>query len=528
MWREIAKNTNVQKEIGSAINEYMNRVVLKCCKNIYFIANPVTTRDPVPSAFIEDAIRILFKNIKLSYKINWFNLFKKLIKYYSKASVCFILFTLNFFVYRISKLNLTSKNKKLLDPDKELFVIDTFVMVEKNFPNDRFYDPYFGKMYDVLEKRNKQYVILSLLSGVKIYEFRKRWRTYNMLAEDSNIFITEYELLTISDYFRLLHFILLYPIVILQVLKLKIDDSFDVILKRELINSLDGNELLAFVSYLVGRRLNRLSERSLKVVSWYENSRHDKFLYRGIRDSTVDCYIYGCQFFIPFSFWLHIYPIKNEKIYNLVPDEILVSGKAYLSIADKNFKHKLGVSPRYDYLFRKDYNNKELIKRDNILILLTIHIEDSKNIINVVSASQIGKENNVLIKLHPNHLVDNPGFVIPDGWVITKEKLDHLCDRTKVVISSGSSGAILEAATMGCSVISIGNDRGITFNCLPDIGKGEIWDIAFDADELIRAYERLMAFRDRNIHRIVELSKNYRDMFFRKATEERLIDLLNL
>lgn len=81
---------------------------------------------------------------------------------------------------------------------------------------------------------------------------------------------------------------------------------------------------------------------------------------------------------------------------------------------------------------------------------------------------------------------------------------------------------------MGCSSIVIGDKRGLTFNPMPDIGKGEMWDVVFDSSELGSAYEKIINFREKNLERIIELSKIYKDSFFYESNEENFIKCFNL
>jgi len=524
MWKNFYKDKENQERVINEIINYFSKLISKYYRTVYFLANPVLTRDPTESSIIEKIIQTSIGEHVSKFKLNTSDSLSKIIKYYIKSFIHFLFFIIRFFAAKSS--NLKHKLQKI-NPAEDLIVIDTYTMIDKNFPNNRFNDPFFGDLYGALKKRNKQYVILSILFGAKPYNFKKWQHTYNILSNDERTFITEYDLLSLGDYIRILWFIIAYPLITLKLLKVNINELYDDVFKEEVVDTLDRVQFFNYIRYLVGRRLKRLSNKKIKLISWYENQVMNKLLYRGLRDSNADCYIYGCQFFIQFSFWLHIYPLAAEKTHKVTPDEILVAGKYYLN-ESATFNYKLGVAPRYNYLIPLKYSADDLKERENISVFLTIHIEDSKNIIKTVLDSGIDKGNTVYIKFHPNHVVENPGYIFPETWIFTTERLDNLCKESKIIISAGSGGTILEAASMGCSVIAIGNKNALTFNSMPDLGKGEIWDVAFDADELIDAYKRLSAFRDENIERIAELSEKYKEMFFNEATEEKFIEIFDL
>jgi hypothetical protein len=95
------------------------------------------------------------------------------------------------------------------------------------------------------------------------------------------------------------------------------------------------------------------------------------------------------------------------------------------------------------------------------------------------------------------------------------------------VITSGSSAA-LEAIVMGCSVIIMGNDNDFTFISMPEYGRGKIWDLVFDAEELKETLDRLTRYRQEHPGEIVTIAKEFREMFFTEATEQKYIELFDL
>jgi hypothetical protein len=524
MWREVFYDRKLQQNIITDINNYIGRLVRRYYSNKYFIVNNVLSRDPTESLFIERVVRCYKTGKAEDYGTNILFIIKKFLQYYARNIMHLFLFYLRFLAFKFSRYKKKARN---IDKGRELIVIDTYTMIGRSFPDNRFSDPFFGGLYELLRKRGQQYAVLCILFGVKGYNIKRWWDTYNILADDDKYFITEYSLLTFGDYLRIIWFVLFYPVHALKIIFLRIDSIFDALYKDETIHTLDTVQFLKYLRYLTGKRLKNLTNKKITLISWYENQSVNKLLYKGLRDSGADCYIYGCQFYVQYSFWLHYQPLESEVLHSLVPDEILVSGKSYLRKLE-GVKYKIGVSPRYDYLFKTEYTLQDLYERNNITVLLTIHVRDSQNIIKTVSESDLGKGNDIFIKLHPNFLVEKPDIKIPDTWLVTNETMEYICSKSNIIISAGSGGAILEAAVMGCSVIAIGSTEGLTFHCMPDLGRGEIWDIVFDAAELEDVYNRLVSFRKNNLQRIVELSKEYREMFFTEATEERFTEIFNL
>ena len=59
-------------------------------------------------------------------------------------------------------------------------------------------------------------------------------------------------------------------------------------------------------------------------------------------------------------------------------------------------------------------------------------------------------------------------------------------------------------------------------------GKGKIWDIAFEKEELKDSINALLEFRKNNRHEIHNISTWYKDNFFVEPTEESIIKVFKL
>ncbi|MHA1936575.1 MAG: hypothetical protein ACW97O_00015 [Candidatus Thorarchaeota archaeon] len=234
---------------------------------------------------------------------------------------------------------------------------------------------------------------------------------------------------------------------------------------------------------------------------------------------------YGCQFFDKPPLWRSLYPLSEEARHGVLPDVILVSGRYYLNEnADLNIR--LGISPRYNYLFDIKLNENNIIERNGLLVLLVYDIHESRKIIRLVEKGLNGQGHEVIIKLHPNHLLLKP-FRYPKTWKYSEENLSELCLRSSMVVTGGSSSA-LEAAVMGCSVIVMNNIHGTTLNPMPEYGKGKIWDMVTDSSQLGQSMVRLNEFRRESPDKIVKMAQELKEMFFTEATEQKYVELFDL
>ena len=509
MWNQIKEDLDL----------YLSKVINYCYKNSMLICNPVISRNPFTSSLLLNIGQ--FAN-RINREKRKKTIFLQITKYYLNNSIDFLFFLTHFLTFKMSKLRFYEKR---VNKCKDLFIIDTFIMVAKIYPEGRFDDSYFGALYEIMRKRNRQYILLCLLSGDKRRNLLRRIQTYNIIAKNERNFITEFDLMGLRDWFDLVKFIVLYP---LETLKLTRQEfgKFDQFFRQEIINTLDLIHIQNYVRYLVGRNLGGLTKKKLKVISWYENQIIDKLLFRGIRDSGVKSVIYGCQFYLKSPFFVNLYPLEVESVHNVLPDVILVSGKYNLN-EKSALNIKLGISPRYNYVFDIHLDEESFGKRDGLLLSLTYFIDESKRVIEIVeNYHRKNADQKIAIKLHPNHLLLRP-FSYPKTWEYTGEHLSQVCLRTPIVITAGSNVA-LEAAVMGCSVIIVGNEEGPTMHPMPEFCKGKIWDIVFDENGLEKAIERFLQYRHENPGEIIKIAKELRDMFFTQATEEKYIELFEL
>ena len=501
------------------LDAYLSDVISFAYKNHILISNPALSRNPYISSLLLHVSGRLHhgKSVIKKWKIS-----SRLFKYYVKSFVHFFFYSLHYFTFKISRLTF---DKRKIDKGESLFIIDTFVMTDRILPKRGFEDSFFGSLYEILEKRNKQFVILCILFGDRPWNLKRRYQTYNILARDKRNFITEFDLMTLSQWVAVIKFIVVYPLVSLRIIQRSFGE-FDELLREEIVNTLDSVQFINYLRYEVGLKLSSLTNHKIKLAAWYENQVVNKLLIRGIRDSGSDALVYGCQFFIKYPQLQNYYPLVEEAKQNVLPDTILVSGKYYLN-ENPILNVKLGISPRYNYIHDIELDKNRIGKRGDLLLLLSYDIDDSNRLIDLVKGyCNINKDYRITIKFHPNHVLLQP-FKYPEEWDYTEKALMDLYSTSSVVVTT-FSGSALEVAIMGCSVIIVGNDNRITPNPMPEYGKGKIWDMVFDSEGLGQALIRLSQYRHKNPDDIVVMANELRDLFITKATEQRYIELFDL
>ena len=503
------------------LDEYLSKVIASAYRDTALICNPVLSRNPFSSPFLLHAAQQSQDPVSVAGR--W-TIARKLVAYFCRSFACLLFLLLCYLTFVLSKLRF---RRRKVNKDEDLVIVDTYAIVDKIYQCGRFEDALLGSLYDILAMRNKQSAVLCLFEAYNPRNLRQRLATYNILAGDGRNFLTEFELLSMRQWLALIRFVLIYPFATMRLARMTFG-RFDQIFRGELIAALDKPQLFNYIRYLVGRKLGSLTDRKLTVIAWHENQVIDKLLCRGVRDSGSEATIYGCQFFTKPFLWRNLYPLEEEASRGVLPDVILVSGKEYLvGDKDSNINTRLGISPRYNYLFDIHLDEKLIADRRFLTVLLTYDMVHSRTIIACVT--EYGARSPidpVRIKLHPNHEPLQP-FDYPETWKQTKDHLSAVCADSRIVITAGS-GTALEAATMGCSVIIVGKDTGLTFHPMPQYGKGKLWDLVFGPEDLARVADRLSSYRQEHPDEIVTMADELRDMFFTEATEEQFIRQFDL
>lgn len=516
------KNKALFSKISKIIPEidtYLGKVISHAYARPILIANPVLSRNPFMSMLI---LKIARDDCCTDKRSTFLKLTKKLLRYYVKNAMSLVLYFATFLAFKVSRLRY---RKSEIVEDQPVIIINTFTMIDKIYPKRRFVDEYFGDLYEIMNKRRKQYVVFCFLFGDSVLNIRRKIETYNILARDQRNFVTEFEIIGLAEWIEIARFILVYPLLSIALRKHKFG-KFDRYLREEMVETLDTVHFHEYIRYLVGRRLGKLTRDKLKLICWWENQVIDKMLIRGVRDGKVNADIIGCQFFAKCPHWTNLYPLTDEAKCGTQPDVVLVSGEYYLC-SNTNLYVRKGISPRYDYLFEFSLEQRDVINRNGFLLLLPYSVGDAKRIVRLFKEYQsLNHISSVTLKLHPNHVLRKP-FSFPTEWNYTDDNLNAICPHASIVLTSESSAA-LEAAVMGCSVIIVGSEDGLTFNPMPEHGKGKIWDLVFELEELETSIGKLGRFRQENSERIIEMAYQFREMFFTRATEEKFLELFDL
>lgn len=323
--------------------------------------------------------------------------------------------------------------------------------------------------------------------------------------------ILEFDLLKVQDFLGMMALIICYPFATLSFLQGETTKE-NRLFNACLIEDIKNVEFESIKRYFVAKRI--ASQKSLKtVITWFENQSIERAFNFGLREAGFCGKIVGCQFFLNYSSYLNAYPSDLDRIQNTAPDVVLVNGKTYLRNLNK-IKYEIGVALRYQNIFSFPLNLK-VFENQGVVLLASYIMDDTKAMIKF--ATKLNTK--IVFKVHPTQRPEMFLNEVNTNFSFAEKNLYGLFAGSSIFIST-ASGSAVEAVACGKSVIIIGSRDNLIACPLIDYGRGEIWDIVFDEEEMIMVFERIQNFRIQNKVRLLEIAKWYRANFFEENSPD--------
>ena len=491
---------NYQKNKDKFYN-YIKNIKKNNPWNLYTIINSTLIANSYASSFPQN----YFSN-KLKYQNQYFLFAKNILKFYIKNIFLLISYLVSFFFFKIY-----FKKKRDNKPET---IIDTFGLVDKVNFSGAFSENYLIGIYKQFEKYNINYALLLRLYGVEKNPF-KLIKFFKIINKDKKDFIFDYEFLKFIDFIRLLSMILKYPFKVLN-LKQKEDTKIAKIFNNSLVEDFKYFSFYSLTRYVLGEKLSKIM--SIKTIySWSEFQVIERSFNYAIRKNCNHIELVGLQFYINYDTNYASHP--NDIDYEMLssPHKILVNGKFYLR-STKKIKYKIGVSLRYKNLFKF----KGVKEQKNILVLGSYNEIDTKFMLNCLKNFE-----KIIFKNHPVINIKNLGN-LPNNTVVSYQTIKKLFEKAKIVITTSATGTAIEAASCGIPVIIIASQNNLRANAFTEKGKGKIWDIAFNKDEIHGIFVKLIDFKTNNKREMLYLSNWYKQNFFSEPTEKNIIKVFKL
>ena len=495
----------------SIYDDYLDKKSDEVLDNDYFHSNITLSRNHLIGS---ELLQNLTSNSNV--KINFILIIKNVLLFYARNIIYFSVWILYFIIARIGSIKNFYFHKKIVN--NNIFLIQTFVDKNSIKYKSKIEDNYFRELYEYLDRNNKEYFILPNISE-DITNVKERINIINFISKPSNIYKTEFNSLTVLDLFRIMGFILFYPIILLRYcITIKKESKIDYLYQHDLIYTLSKSSFIPYVQLLFGKRLKEeFKNKVVKIISWNENQLIHRNFCRGISSENIT--VYGCQYFIKYPSCKWMYIRENDKKFNVLPDIILVTGKKYLPLSG-SLEYRIGSPFRYRDVHNKD---KQANTLDQVCILVMLPYEQiqSESILDFIYSSKYLRELKLDIKIHPDYVHRKNFYMkrISKKWKIVDNNLDF----TKYnMLIAKSTGSIIEFIAKGFSVLVIDDDNPLALNPLEKHGRKIIWDYIKNSNEFSHKINLLSESRKKSLDKILKISDQFKSDYFNEVTEKNL------
>jgi len=492
--------------------ENLYNYLSNAAKNSYsdplLLSNAVFAKSDLPLPALDNYMEE--KEIK---RISFLFSLKKLFVYFSKNLGWLVVFLAQSLAQKFSQ------QKFIPDPIKPLTLIDIYFTPEQIVQKGDLTDRFFPGLEKKLISKGISYAYAPKLSGTDnplVY-----YKMFCLLKKLKRPVLSSFQLLGLLDYFKMFGFILVYPFrVFRQIRRLK-GSPEDKLLRFLLWVTMDHATVKNYARQLFGKHISGMDVPTIKCISWYENQPQDKNFYKGLRSIHGNVQIFGAQLYLWPATLLNLHADEKEINSALIPDRILVNGTYYLN-KDSALNFEVGPSMRYSKLFQTKVDPKG---KTSLLVLMPFFEYEIDRILQMIDEAQLSVE--LFVKFHPATDKKKYAHRMKGKMQIVEDDIYALFDRVGCVIGK-STGALVEATSLGIPVINIETGLGVNHNYLPKFGKGIIWENASNGAEIVKwidLFSDLVTTKSDLIHAIAE---KHKEMFFCEPTYEKIDETFGL
>ena len=428
----------------SSRNTYVSKLFHNICilESLKYLnkKNKFPTKVIVNSLQLKKIINIYFNGKKIEFKkeIQWNGWIKQI--YFV---IIPLVFSLAIFLF--SKMIKDKKSK--LNKNSNYILIDIFI-TSNNLSIARYYNGLDKK--NLKNKKNIFFVPTILYLNIfKLPILVKQIR-------NNKNFILKEDFINFSDIIYAFNYIFRKKKFYTKYINYKNWDLSNLI-RKELSKYSDFRAtLISILNYRFAKNLCCKNIKLKKVINWFENTTVDKGWNFGFRKFYPKTTVLGYQNFTLYRQFMCLHPSKAEYSYRVIPNEIIVIGKAYKK-ARKEFCKEIKVSDgpalRFNHLFSYKYSSE---RKYNILVSLNLDVIESRKILTSVINTKYGQSGKkIFIKSHPlmplSKIITEE--LIPKNFVELKGDFFKIVRNSRIIISAGMSSSIIESFVCGCAIL---------------------------------------------------------------------------
>lgn len=443
----ISKNFSKDLDWWSSAVSSRNTYISKLFHNICIIESlqHLKRKKKFPEEVIVSSPE-LKKTIDFYFKGKRINIKKNIIFFLWIKKIYFI-FKPFFFLLIIFFLSRLYKNNNIKLQKKENILIDIFITTE-NLTTNRFYNNLEKKK---LKNKKNIFFVPTILNVniLKLYKLIKEIR-------NNKNFILKEDFVNFSDISYAFSYIFRKKKFYVDYSNYKIWNLNNLIKEEFSMYSNFQAVLISIVNYRFAKNLSKKNIKLKKVINWFENTTVDRGWNLGFRKFFPEVTTIGYQAYTLYRQFMCMHPSNAEYLYKVIPNQIVVIGKAYKEVRKefcKKIKISVGPALRFNKLFSQKYN---LQRKYNILICLNLDLDESKKILTSIIETKYGKSGNkIYVKPHP--LLPLSKIIkqkfLPKNFVELKGDFFDIANNSKIIISASATSSIIEGFACGCAIV---------------------------------------------------------------------------
>jgi hypothetical protein len=413
--------------------------------------------------------------------------------------------------------------------NKRITLLDTFIL-SSGKRNGIYSDRHYTGILNYLSKNEKEkiFFVPTIIGNINKSNIRDIYKNF-----DGNI-LYKHDYLTVKDYINSLFALLRTRIFARKEILFRGFNVYPLIKKEFKQNRFSNSAFQGLLNYRFVSNLKRQGIKLRLFIDWNENQPIDKGIIRGVRDYYPNVHIKGYQgFIISTDFNFYIQPTQIEIENGVIPDEICVVGRE-LEYRIRKYAQNIIVTTAPAFRFSGVYKKYPINNKTNtILIALPIGLNDSVNIITVLSESLDIYDTvnfNINIKPHPSlsikKLIKRSGKYWKKIFKIIDGDFNNCVVNSNLLIGSTSS-TLIETLTRGIPVIVISSQHGLTQNPIPETVDNRIWKLCSTPEELCLQIRHYINHSDEDRRRLNSIGKEIRDAYFEPITKNSVNKFLS-
>jgi hypothetical protein len=439
----------------------------------------------------------LFK--KKKFNITWGKKNLKKIKFLSLSIKLFL-----YFLFRILITKIFVKKKTFPK------IINLFkIFYNPNFKSGKDYNKIFHELNkNILIKKNFYYLPI-----VFNYKLKNILNIIKNLTKNEKFIYWEHHI-SVADIIKIFFFSkkILIPNIFYGKNNLKKFYEYNLLIPSSL-ESYYLSKIFFLFFYKVKKKTN-----IKKFISIWENQSIDKAIIKSIKNNFKNCESFGILVEnIPKSYYA-IYPTKIEFDNNFIPEALFSPGNFMKKEIKKKIK-KIKIK-KISFINYKKFFPKNIIKTNNILVVLPIYMDEIEFILNKLLMVYNSAKIKLTIKFHPTtdssyFFLTHPQFNIFKNLLTNKQIIELVKINNKIILGTSSLyfNLICSNVTLGIMSSKFNNIKNIyglnsmNSTCVNDIKSLKKFLLNHKKTNLINKSKFKKLYMDFNENRLKELCR---------------------